>query len=163
MTKRLSALATLIAIVALGLSTHAAHADDIQATFHASYTDTITSASMTEVIFNGTGRATLLGHSTNSGYAIVTGPGSCAGGFANDDYQTLTAANGDMLTLLSHDVACPVGGGYYHGIGHWVVTGGTGRFRGATGQGDFDGLGHLVQGGQLPFQLTGMIDAPNAD
>ena len=43
---------------------------------------------------------------------MVTGPdSSCPGGLANDHYETLTAANGDTLMLISYDVACPTGPG----------------------------------------------------
>jgi hypothetical protein len=160
-TKLSMLIATLIATAALALGASLARADSNQIPFRASFTATITTLSATDVYISGTGIATVMGQSTYSGHATATGTGSCAGGFANDNYQTLTAANGDTLSLFSHDVACPVGGEYYHGTGHWVVTSGTGRFSGATGQGTFDGLGHLVPGGAVQVQLTGTISAPN--
>jgi hypothetical protein len=104
-----------------------------------------------------------MGLSADSGQAYLTGPGSCPNGFTNADYETLTAANGDTLTILSSNVACPTDGGYYHATGHWVVIGGTGRFSGTTGQGDMDCHSLLVQGGPNSFQLTGTISAPNGD
>ena len=111
--------------------------------------------------FSGNGIATHLGASTNQGHAVLTGPdSSCSGGIANTHYETLTAANGDVLMITSYDVACPISPNVYHGTGHWVVSGGTGRFSGATGQGSFDGHSDFNQG-VFSFQLTGTISAPN--
>jgi hypothetical protein len=87
-----------------------------------------------------TGKATLLGASTNSGDIVIHGPdGSCPGGLANTDVETLRAANGDVLVLTMHDVSCPVSTNVYHGTGHWQVTRGMDRFPGATGQGTMEG------------------------
>jgi hypothetical protein len=92
---------------------------------------------------------------------VITGPdSSCPGGLANDNHETLTAANGDTLMLISYDVACPMSPGTYHGTGHWRVDGGTGRFSGASGRGSFDGHSDFNQG-VFSFQLTGTISAPN--
>lgn len=111
--------------------------------------------------FTGKGTATYLGASANQGHAVLTGPdNSCPGGIANTHYETLTAASGDTLSLTSYDVACPTGPGQFHGSGHWVVTGGTGRFSGATGQGILDG--HSDFNLQVfALTLTGTISAPN--
>jgi len=93
----------------------------------------------------------------------LSGPVSCPGGFANKNVETLTAANGDKLMLTGpHDVGCPIRPGVVHGTGDWTVTGGTGRFAGATGQGTFDG-GANFNTGTFSFQLTGTISAPGGD
>ena len=63
--------------------------------------------------------------------------------------------------LTSYNVACPTGPLVFHGTGHWVVTGGTGRFSGATGQGTDAGTGDFTQGGEFTLQLTGTISARN--
>jgi hypothetical protein len=129
--------------------------------FEGSYSGTAVLTSPTSATFSGKGIATHLGASTNEAYSVVTGPdSSCPGGLANDHHETLTAANGDTLMLISYDVGCPMGPGMFHGIGHWVVTGGTGRFSGATGQGSFDGHSDFNQG-VFSLQLTGIISAPN--
>jgi hypothetical protein len=129
--------------------------------FTASYSGTAILTRPTSATFSGTGIATYLGSSTNEAYSVVTGPdSSCPGGLANDHHETLTAANGDTLMLISYDVGCPTGSGMFHGIGHWVVTGGTGRFSGATGQGSFDGHSDFNQG-VFSLQLTGNISVPN--
>jgi hypothetical protein len=51
-------------------------------------------------------------------------------------HETLTAANGDTVTITCHQVADPTKtSGVYLGIDKWTVTGGTGQFSGATGSG----------------------------
>lgn len=128
--------------------------------FKGSYSGTAVLTSPTSANFNGEGNSAHLGSSTNEGYSVVTSPdSSCPGGLANDHYETLTAANGDTLSLVSHDVACPTDPGMFHGTGHWVVTGGTGRFSGSSGQGTFDGHSDFNQG-VFSFQLTGTISGP---
>jgi hypothetical protein len=93
----------------------------------------------------------------------VSGPASCPRGFANINIETLTAANGDTLVLTGdHDEACPTGPNAVHGTGDWTVTGGTGRFAGATGQGTFDGVADFNRG-TFSFQLTGTISAPGGN
>jgi hypothetical protein len=146
-----------VGIRAIPVSAASAH----QVPFSASYSGTAILTSPTSATFSGMGTATHLGTSTNEAYSVVTGPdSSCPGGLANNHYETLTAANGDTLSLISYDVGCPMGPGQFHGIGHWVVTGGTGRFSGATGQGSFDG--HSDFNLQVfALQLTGTISAPN--
>ena len=115
--------------------------------FEASYTGTATFTSASTVQFSGAGKATLLGASTNSGDVVIHGPdGSCPGGLANTNVETLRAANGDVLVLTMHDVSCPVGTNVYHGTGRWEVTRGTGRFLGATGQGTIEGDADFNQG-----------------
>lgn len=167
----LAALVTLVTMaIPLGamairaIPASAASAHDVP--FTGSYSGTAILTSPTSATFSGQGVATHLGSSTNEAYSVVTGPDSrCPGGLANDHHETLTAANGDTLSLISYDVGCPeppcISLCYqFHGIGHWVVTGGTGRFSGATGQGSFDGHSDFMQG-VFSLTLTGTISAPN--
>ena len=151
-----------VGIKALSVSAAGMH----EVPFTASYSGTAVLTSPSSATFSGTGIATHLGSSTNEAYSVVTGPDSrCPGGLANDHHETLTAANGDTLSLISYDVGCPVPPCIslcyqFHGIGHWVVTGGTGRFSGATGQGNFDGHSDFMQC-VFSLTLTGTISAPN--
>jgi len=136
-----------------------------QVPFRASYSGTAAFTSATTALFTGTGIASHLGRSTNVNHITVSGQGGCpgGGGFANINVETLTAANGDTLVLTGdHDQACPTGLNAVHGTGHWIVTGGTGRFAGATGQGTFDGGADFNQG-TFSFQLTGTISAPGSN
>ena len=92
---------------------------------------------------------------------MITGPDSVIpGGLDNVNTETYSAANGDTLTLTSQDVAIPVAPGVLHGIGQWTVTGGTGRFSNATGNGTIDGYGDFNQG-TFFFRFNGTISIPN--
>ncbi|HEV3234334.1 MAG TPA: hypothetical protein VG329_07285 [Candidatus Dormibacteraeota bacterium] len=88
-----------------------------------------------------------MGSVTNRGTITITGVDlSCLGGLSNVNTQTLTATSGDTLTITSQDVGCPAGVLTFHGTGHWTVTGGTGRFRDATGAGSAHGGLDMVAG-----------------
>jgi len=146
---------------AIGIRARAASAAGSPLPFTGSYAGAAAFADPTTVTFRGTGIATHLGASTTQGHAVMTGPDSrCPGGVANVNSQTLTAANGDSLTITSHDVACPISSNVLRGTGKWVVTGGTGRFSGASGQGTLEGYSDFYQG-VFRFQLTGTISAPS--
>jgi hypothetical protein len=155
------AAAMLLAVGAAGLGT-TAHATDPQVPFHASYSGHAVFASDTTVSFDGTGIATHLGLSVDHGDATITGPNnSCAGGLANTHVETLTAANGDTLTITAHNVACPIGSLQFRGTGTWVVTGGTGRFHDVTGSGTFNGRADFATQ-EFSFVMSGTIAAPGA-
>ena len=97
----------------------------------------------------GTGNATHLGNITSNGILTVVGEASCIGnevGFSAEMQDTFTAANGDKVTTEITMQLCPIAPGIYHGVGTYVVTGGTGRFAGATGSGVFDGTGNFSTG-----------------
>jgi hypothetical protein len=159
-------LAMLIALGTLGIGTNSVYANDRQVPFSAFYVGTISIASDMTPVFNGRGIATHLGQSTNEGHVVFTGGlPSCDGGILNNNTEILTAANGDSLTLVSHDLACPIPNmnGWYHGVGHWEITGGTGRFRNATGQGTVDGNAQIVPGGPFEMKFIGTISAPGGN
>ena len=162
--KRHMLVVMLIAIGTIGIAGNPASAASThQVPFHASFSGTAAFTSATTALFTGAGTASHLGRSTNVNHITVSGPANCPGGFANINIETLTAANGDTLVLTGdHDQACPTGPEAVHGIGDWTVTGGTGRFAGATGQGTFDGVADFGQG-TFSFQLTGTISAPGGN
>ena len=113
------------------------------------------------VDLSGAGTATLLGASTNSGHVAVTGPASSCPdtGFAVQNDEILTSPDGGQIMVTIRDESCPISPGVFHGVGTYVVTGGTGRFAGATGHGTFDGNGDFTQG-RFSFTLLGTISAP---
>ena len=164
--KRHLLVVMLIAMGTIGIGANSASAAaGHQVPFRASYSGTATfNSAAGTALFTGTGIASHLGRSTNVNNITVLGPDtSCPGGFANKNIETLTAANGDMLMLKGpHDVGCPIRPGVVHGTGDWTVTGGTGRFAGATGQGTFVG-GANFNKGTFRFQLTGTISAPGGN
>ena len=154
-------LCLFLAVGAVGLTAHPAAAASTQVPFVGTYSGAAAFTSETTVSFSGTGVSTIIGLSANEGQIVITGPDtSCPGGLANVHTDTLTAANGDSLTFIAHDVACPTGPGEFHGTGHFVITGGTGRFRGATGQGTVAGRADFNEG-RFRFTLTGTISAPH--
>ena len=152
-----------VTIATTGIGVNSASAADTQVPFHASYSGTAAFTSETTALFTGTGTASHLARSTNENHITVSGPASCPGGFANINVETLTAANGDTLVLTGpHDQGCPTRPNAVHGTGHWIVTGGTGRFAGATGQGTFDGVADFNHG-TFSFRLTGTISVPGSN
>lgn len=142
--------------VLLLAATSAGAAGSQQIPFNASFSGTATS-SPDSSSFVGKGNATHMGHITTSGVADNFRPdGSCPGGVANTNTETLTAANGDTLTITSQDVACPTAPGVYHGAGQWTVTGGTGRFGDASGHGSYDGSANF-NAQTFTINLTGTL------
>jgi hypothetical protein len=120
-------------------------------------------ASMT---FTGVGISTYMGKGPDNGVAALhfdgtICPGGVPGGVPHEHQETLTAANGDTLTILANDVACPTDseGLHYHGSGIWHVIGGTGRFAGVTGQGVGNGYSDFTTM-TYHFVLDGTITAP---
>jgi hypothetical protein len=164
--KRHALVVMLIAIGTIGVGVNSASAAaKHQVPFRASYSGQAVFTSATTALLTGTGMASHLGLSTNVNHIAVSSPGGCpgGGGFANINIEKLTAANGDTLMLRGpHDQACPTGPNAVHGTGDWTVTGGTGRFAGATGQGTFDGVADFNLG-TFSFQLTGTISAPRGN
>ena len=96
----------------------------------------------------GTGNANQMGRIKSDGSLTIVGEASCGNevGFAVEMQDTFTAANGDRLMTAITMQLCPIAPGIYHGVGTYVVTGGTGRFAGATGSGVFDGTGNFNTG-----------------
>ena len=86
----------------------------------------------------GTGTASHLGKASYNGSGEITSENAVTGVITDTLTETLTAANGDKLTILCRQVATPTSPGVYSGTDQWTVTGGTGRFSGATGSGGGD-------------------------
>lgn len=163
MISRRFGIATVLALVALGLPIDAAAGAGVQQVpIHGSYSGAVAFTSANTVVFNGTGVSSHLGRGANQGTAVITGPDSTIpAGVDNTNTETFTAANGDTLTLTSQDVAVPVAPGVTHGTGSWKVTAGTGRFFNASGEGTLDGYADFNQG-VFHFRLDGTISTPNA-
>lgn len=84
--------------------------------------------------FAGDGPASHLGESAIAGDSqlVPSGPGCFQ---IVTDTVTLTAANGDQLVLTNSGEDCFDETGHIIGVATFTVTGGTGRFDGATGTG----------------------------
>lgn len=139
------------------LGVHPASAASGQTSFKVTLSGTATLTGETTVSFSGSGTGTRMGHTTNDGSVVLTGPDSSRpNGVANVNREKLTNNDGDTLTIMSQDVSCPIGSGQYHGTGQWIVTGGTGRFEGATGQGSLDGSADF-NAGTFTIHLIGTL------
>ena len=135
-------------LIALALSALTANASQ-NLPFRLGDEGTITFTSPSTATTAGTGNATHMGRITSDGNLTIVGEASCVDnevGFSVEMQDTFTAANGDKLTTAITMQLCPIASGIYHGVGTYVVTGGTGRFAGATGSGVFDGTGNFNTG-----------------
>jgi len=160
--RRLVRLAvTVLATVPLMLGLRPAFAGDGSVPFKASYSGSAAMTSQTTVSFNGSGSATHMGRVTNVGTISLTGPDpTCDNGIANTNTENLTDELGDTLTIVSQDVSCPTGPGVFRGTGRWTVSGGTGRFAGATGEGSAGG-GADFNAGTFTMFLDGTVRLPH--
>jgi hypothetical protein len=76
--------------------------------------------------------------------------------------MTMTAANGDRLYATYSGTVDPlagVEGDVISGVTHFTITGGTGRFAGASGSGDmsFEGTLHFASPMTITWWLDGRI------
>jgi hypothetical protein len=159
MTSRFCASGAVMvfALGIVGLTTNTASALGVPLPFHAKFSGTAALTSATVTSFSGKGDATYLGHVLTDGHAYISGSdSSCPGGVANLNVETLTASTGDTLTISSQDVACPTSPGIYRGSGHWTVTGGTGRYAHASGQGSYAGTANFNVG-TFTITLNGSV------
>lgn len=153
MTKLIAALAAL-AVMALAPATAlgAQGGTDRPYKVGISGTTVVTNTSQTEGIvdFEGTARGTHIGQGTIEATGTVVATGSGQPTFNYSAISTITAANGDQL--VSSDVGIgtvdPVDGSAVINITS-TITGGTGRFAGASGS--FTGtISNVVTAGQIP-------------
>jgi hypothetical protein len=113
---------------------------------------------------DGTGNAAHLGKITSSGTIAFLGPASCAGGFAIHDDQTLTSVGtGDQITIAVDGEACPTATpGVYKIDAPFTITGGTGKFAGASGEGQAICFGDF-NNNTFSFTQQGKISRPNGN
>ena len=141
--RRTSALAAALTLVAcspdavsspLAPPTQARAAMDVALPFRGTLESVQTSATLI-------GPTTLLGHSEGSGNATQLGRYTDASDATIDlqtnmgtEQETLTAANGDLLFVYTTAQATPIGNGETLSVVESsTITGGTGRFEGASG------------------------------
>jgi hypothetical protein len=124
---RISLLAVILAVLAI-LATPCPTRADEQVPFKGKDVGAIT---LTDFSFpfatfgsQAEGEATHLGHFRLSGQVVI----DVTTGLATGDF-TLTAANGNTLSLVFEGYTIDA----THGIGNFMIIGGTGRFYGATG------------------------------
>ena len=153
-------LCTAIALTAM--DQHVVLAATKPQPFKAKYAGTVSSSQpMTPPFFvTGSGAATVFGDSTNSGVINVTGPAPRCGstpGFSVQNDEILTSSDdGDQITMTIADQSCQLSPGVFQGLGSYVITGGTGRFSGASGSGSFQGIGDFNTN-TFSYVMTGTI------
>ena len=89
-------------------------------------------------LLDGIAIASHLGRSKYGGDVEIQTQDAQSGVITDILVETLTAANGDTLTILCEQTAVPVSPGVYQATDKWTVIGGTGRFSDATGSGTGD-------------------------
>jgi hypothetical protein len=131
--------------------------------FHANFitqVETVLEFPFLHVTVNSRGQATYMGRTTaftdDQVVNLIDGSGTAT--------YTLTGANDDTLVLA---LVVPVGGtinvdGGVIFSGSYTITGGTGRFNGATGSGVFGGTGLFLTetDGIGAFAVVGTISSP---
>jgi hypothetical protein len=161
--RQLPSLAFLLATVALlAFAAPAARASG-EKPFHANFItqfESVVEFPLLHVTVNSRGQATYMGRTTaftdDQIVNLIDGSGSAT--------YTLTGVNGDTLVLA---LVVPVGGtinvdGGVIFSGTYTITGGTGRFNGATGSGVFAGTGLFLTetDGIGAFAVVGTISLP---
>ena len=137
-------LVAMLALGSLGIGANTATAAAPALPFLAAVAGTVSDAGpgptgLPTFSLAGSGVASYLGRISYTGTVVVTSIDS--NGVIRDTLtETLTAANGDSLTILCQQVATPIAPGsrVLHGVDQWTVIGGTGHFRNATGSGTGD-------------------------
>ena len=144
-SRNLTILPLLTALMLSAMTASASH----NLPFRLGDEGTITFTSPSTATTAGTGNATHMGRISSDGNLTIVGEVNCNDnevGFAAEMQDTFTAANGDTVTTAITMQLCPIAPGIYHGVGTYIVTGGTGRFANATGSGLFDGTGNFNTG-----------------
>jgi hypothetical protein len=131
----------------------------VQVPFRAAYSGTITFTSPSTATLSAAGVATHLGAATAHGILASAPSASCDDGLSIGIHDILAAANGDQVAITVMLEACPTAPGVVQASGTYVVTGGTGRFTGASGGGDYVGVADFNTG-RFSCALTGTISHP---
>ncbi len=131
---------TVLTLVLLGLVAGTASAATTSGApsitkFTSAVAGTVTATGPTTFTLSGSGVATGLGQVSYAGTVTITSaPGVVP--LTDTLVETLTAKNGDSITLRCEQSAVPVGDtGLLRGTDRWTVIGGTGRYAKATGSG----------------------------
>jgi hypothetical protein len=131
---RLLPFAVVLALTLFGVGASSASAAQTSVPFKASTSGTVVVTGPTTFALAGRGTSSHLGNTSYSGVVTITNVAT-NGVITDTLVETLTAANGDTVTLLCHQVATPVSAGVLHGVDTWTVIGGTGKLKNATGSG----------------------------
>lgn len=92
-----------------------------------------------QAVYSGTGKSRPFGPTTMQGVISIVGPATGCSGFAATHEDTLTASNGDQVSVHIVEESCTTDGSNFTCGGVFTITGGTGRFANVTGSGTWDG------------------------
>jgi hypothetical protein len=148
----------------------APHANEL-VPFHATFQQTIVdftctdaACDMARIVLSGHGTATHLGKATELVNATIDSTNATPAHPCNvlNDTRILTAANGDQLFISGTGTACtdPNNPDLETATFTWKVTGGTGRFTGATGSGT-ESLRNTA--GSISVVYEGTISSPGSN
>lgn len=131
-------VALMVALIAVPRPASAARLIPFQATVTESgFTPTLCAPVPSLCItLTGTGEATQMGEIEESAFVknnLASNP--APGCHTETRGTTLTAANGDQITMHATGINCSTGPTTVTAVDSYVVTGGTGRFSGASGSG----------------------------
>lgn len=148
----------LMAVAASGVAASSASAANPGVTFKASVSGTAAFTGPTTAVLSGVVNATHMGRGPYSG--LVTEITINPDGTGSDVlFEELTAATGDKLFIRCDQVLEEISPGVFRGTDSWEVTGGTGRFNGATGSGG--GTTNVdLNAGTFDKELNGTITIP---
>jgi hypothetical protein len=156
---RVTVLAVLLALVVIPAFQRPASAGAL-VPFHASFTTEFSSSvafPLVHITVNGEGQALHMGRTeastTNQVVNLITGVGTAT--------YTLTAANGDTVRIeMAVHTEFPSSTSVTFS-GTYEVTGGTGRFSGATGSGTIEGSANFTSAsdGVGEFTLDGILSS----
>jgi len=150
-----------LAAAAIAVAQPQAHAND-QVPYRAKYDtqfETVVNPPIAEVFATGVGRATHLGRmdvqSIEETVNLATGEG-----FARYRY---IASNGDAIEVEIDFNVAPTPAGFASS-GTWQITGGTGRFDGASGSGVLTGQIEFTgpNSGKAHIEMDGTISSPGS-
>ena len=155
-------LCTLFVIAALGLHGRAADYVPFKATWSGiTVAADLSNFPIVSVVASGEGQGTELGH-----FTMVSPHVNNVFTFELEGNQNFTAANGDTLNAHFAGHLAPNADGSLSGTLPCVITGGTGRFAGATGTYDFSILAVPLPDGSgfaSTATMTGVISSVGAD
>ena len=144
----------LMVVAASGVAVRSASAAQTADPLKASVSGTVSLTGPSTFTLAGTVKANHIGSMRNyQATGVFTGPTT------DTLTETITAANGDTLTILCDQVLEQISPGVFRGMDTWTVIGGTGRFSNATGSGTGETNVDLNTG-TFTKQLIGVITIP---
>lgn len=107
-----------------------------------------------QAVYSGTGKSRPFGPTSMQGVISIVGPATGCSGFAATHEDTLTASNGDQVSVHIVEESCTTDGSAFTCGGTFTITGGTGRFANASGSGTWSGSLTLNPSGSGTFSTT---------